>query len=52
MTSFNYFSTATGTTSQASFPREVVARFDGGTISSDGGGRLLKPLKDRTRIVR
>jgi hypothetical protein len=37
---------------QASFRREVVARFDGGAISSDGGGLLLKPLEDRTGIVR
>jgi hypothetical protein len=37
---------------QASFRRQVVARFDGGAISGDGGGLLLKPLEDRTGIVR
>lgn len=37
---------------QASFRRQVIAQFDGGAISSDGGGLLLKPLEDRTGIVR
>ena len=32
--------------------RQVVARFDGGTISSDGGGVLLRQLEQRTGIVR
>ncbi len=26
------------------FSRQVVARFDGGTISSDGGGLLLREV--------
>ena len=32
--------------------REVVARFDGGTITSDGGGVLLGEVERRTGIVR
>ena len=32
--------------------RQVVARFDGGTISSDGGAVLLRQLEQRTGIVR
>ena len=32
--------------------REVVARFDGGTITSDGGGLLLGEVERRTAIVR
>ena len=32
--------------------RQVVARFDGGTISSDGGGVLLRQLEQSTGIVR
>jgi hypothetical protein len=31
--------------------REIVARFDGGTISSDGGAVLLAEVERRTRIV-
>jgi hypothetical protein len=31
--------------------REIVARFDGGTISSDGGALLLAEVEQRTRIV-
>lgn len=31
--------------------REIVARFDGGTISSDGGALLLAGVERRTRIV-
>ena len=31
--------------------REVVARFDGGTITSDGGGLLLREVEKRTRII-
>ncbi len=31
--------------------REIVARFDGGTISSDGGALLLAQTEKRTRIV-
>ena len=32
--------------------REVVGRFDGGTISSDGGGVLLREVEARTGIIR
>ena len=32
--------------------RQVVARFDGGTITSDGGGVLLRQLEQRTGILR
>ena len=32
--------------------REVVARFDGGTITSDGGGVLLGAVERRTGILR
>lgn len=32
--------------------REVVGRFDGGTISSDGGGVLLREVEARTGILR
>ncbi len=32
--------------------RQVVARFDGGTISSDGGAVLLRQLEQSTGIVR
>jgi hypothetical protein len=32
--------------------REVVARFDGGDITSDGGALLLRELEERTGIVR
>ena len=32
--------------------RQVVARFDGGTISSDGGAVLLHQLEQRSGIVR
>jgi hypothetical protein len=31
--------------------REIVARFDGGTISSDGGALLLAEVERRTRII-
>ena len=31
---------------------QVVARFDGGTITSDGGGVLLRQLEQRSGIVR
>jgi len=31
--------------------REIVARFDGGTITSDGGAVLLAEAEERTRIV-
>src|SRR2546426_8379845 len=33
------------------FRREVVARFDGGAITSDGGGLLLREVEKRTRII-
>ena len=32
--------------------RELVARFDGGDITSDGGALLLKKLEEKTAIVR
>ena len=32
--------------------REVVGRFDGGTISSDGGGVLLREVEVKTGILR
>lgn len=32
--------------------REVTARFDGGPISSDGGGLLLREVEERTGILR
>ena len=32
--------------------REVVARFDGGTITSDAGGVLLRELEEKTGIVK
>ena len=32
--------------------RELVWRFDGGDITSDGGVLVLKRLEERTRIVR
>ncbi len=32
--------------------RQVVARFDGGAITSDGGAVLLRQLEQRTAIVR
>ena len=31
--------------------RAVVAQFDGGTITSDGGGLLLREVEQRTRIM-
>lgn len=43
---------------QSSFPfashfsREVVARFDGGQITSDAGALLLRPVEQRTGILR
>jgi hypothetical protein len=36
---------------QASTRRQVVARFDGGAISSDGGGVLLGQVERRTGII-
>ena len=37
---------------QASIRRDIVARFDGGAISSDAGGLLLKQVECRTGILR
>lgn len=34
------------------FSREVVARFDGGQITSDGGALLLRAVEQRTGILR
>ena len=39
-------------TSQTLGGRELVWRFDGGDITSDGGVLLLKKLEERTGIVR
>jgi len=36
---------------QAVGRREIVARFDGGQLSSDGGGLLLRETERRTRII-
>ena len=36
---------------QALGRREVVARFDGGAITSDGGGLLVREVERRTRVV-
>ena len=36
---------------QASGRREIVARFDGGQISSDGGGLLLREVERQTGIL-
>lgn len=36
---------------QASTRREVVDRFDGGAITSDGGGVLPRPVEQRTGIL-
>ena len=36
---------------QAVGQREIVARFDGGQLSSDGGGLLLRETERRTRII-
>ena len=33
------------------FGRDVVARFDGGRVSSDGGGLLLREVDDRFRFI-
>ena len=33
------------------FGRDVVARFDGGRVSSDGGGLLLREVNDRFRFI-
>src|SRR2546425_12502266 len=32
--------------------RDVVARFDGGSITSDGGGLLLREVERRTGIIK
>jgi len=34
------------------FRRNVVGRFDGGTITSDAGGLLLREVEQRARIIR
>src|SRR5712691_13419196 len=34
------------------FSRQVVARFDGGTISSDAGGLLLRETDRRIRLLK
>ena len=37
---------------QALYQREVVARFDGGDITTDGGGLLLREVERRTGVIR
>src|SRR6202161_928636 len=37
---------------EASGRREIVARFDGGTISSDGGALLLRQTDKRLNLMR
>ncbi len=32
--------------------RDVIGRFDGGQISSDGGGLLLREVEQRTGVLR
>ena len=32
-------------------PRQVVGRFDGGAITSDAGGLLLREVEKRTGII-
>jgi hypothetical protein len=32
--------------------RDVIGKFDGGTISSDGGGVLLREIEQRTHIMK
>ncbi|MGZ5444843.1 MAG: transposase, partial [Thermoanaerobaculia bacterium] len=32
--------------------RQIVARFDGGQLSSDGGGLLLREVERRTGLLR
>ncbi|MGH7207803.1 MAG: IS1380 family transposase [Nitrospiraceae bacterium] len=39
-------------TFHAHFSREVIGRFDGGTITSDGGALLLREVEQRTGILR
>jgi hypothetical protein len=34
------------------YQREVVARFDGGDITTDAGGLLLREVEQKTGIVR
>ena len=36
---------------EASGRREIVARFDGGTISSDGGALLLRAAEGRMQLL-
>jgi len=43
--------TQSGFQFQAHFSREVVARFDGGTMSSDGGAVLLRETDRRPRLL-
>jgi hypothetical protein len=38
-------------TFHALFSREVIGRFDGGQITSDGGGLLLREVERRTNIL-
>jgi Transposase DDE domain group 1 len=45
------FSTQSSFEFQAHFSRDVVARFDGGTISSDGGSLLLRQTDQRLNLL-
>jgi len=35
-----------------SFSRDVVARFDGGQITTEAGALLLRPVEQRTGVLR
>jgi len=37
--------------SQALGRREILANFNGGTITSDGGGLLLREVEKRTNVL-
>ena len=37
---------------QALGPRKIIGRFDGGRITSDGGGVLLREVVGRTGVLR
>lgn len=37
---------------QGSTRRKIVARFDGGAISSDGGGLLLRQVEQRIKVIK
>ena len=43
--------TQSGFEFQAHFSRDVVARFDGGTMTSDAGGLLLRETDQRLNLL-